>query len=66
MSSFAEKFWENILTYFHKFSAKLFRFWSKNGWFYNILEKIKKKKKSAKMENLCRLARKTAFFFLMA
>ena len=37
---FAEKFWENILIYFQKFSAKMFRFWSKNGWFYKILEKF--------------------------
>ena len=35
---FAEKFWENILTYFQKFSAKIFRFWSKNDRFYKILE----------------------------
>ena len=28
------------------------RFWSKNCWFYKILEKLKKKKKSAKTENL--------------
>ena len=35
---FSEKFWDNILTYFQKFSAKVFRFWSKNSWFYKILE----------------------------
>ena len=28
---FAEQFWENILTCFQKFSAKIFRFWSKSG-----------------------------------
>ena len=27
---FAEKFWENILTYFQKISAKIF------SWFYNL------------------------------
>ena len=44
---FAEKFWENILTYFQKFSAKIFRFWSKNSWFLQDfdLEKLKKLKK---------------------
>ena len=31
---FSEKFWENILTYFQKFSAKIL---VKNGWFYKIL-----------------------------
>ena len=39
---FGRKFWENILTHFQKFSAKIFRFWSKNDWFYKILEKLKK------------------------
>ena len=29
--TFCRKIWENILTYFQKFSAKSFRFWSKNG-----------------------------------
>ena len=52
LTLFAEKFWENILTYFQEFSAKSFRFWSKNGWLYKILEN--EKKKSAKMENLGR------------
>ena len=37
---FAEKLWENILTYFQEFLAKIYRFWSKNGWFYKILEKF--------------------------
>ena len=46
LTFFAEKFWENI---FLKFSAKTFRFSSKNSWFYKIFEK---KKKSAKTENL--------------
>ena len=36
---FAENFLENVLTYFQKFSAKMFRFWSKSCWFYKILEK---------------------------
>ena len=57
LTSFAKKFWENNLTYFQIFSAKIFRFWSKNGWFYKILQnekKKKKKKKSAKTENLGR------------
>ena len=36
---FCRKIWENILTCFQKFSAKSFRFWSKNGWFYKILGK---------------------------
>ena len=40
LTFFAEKFWENILTYFQKFLAKIFKFWSKNGWFYKILEKF--------------------------
>ena len=40
LTFFAEKFWENILTYFQKVSAKMFRFLSKNGWFYKILEKF--------------------------
>ena len=48
---FAEKFWENILSYFQNYLAKIFRFWSNNSWFYKILEKLKKKK-SVKMENL--------------
>ena len=35
------------MTYFQKISVKIFfRFWSKNGWFYKILEKLKKKKNS--------------------
>ena len=37
--TFGRKFWENILTYFQKISAKTFRFWSKDGWFYMILDK---------------------------
>ena len=51
---FAEKFWENILTYFQKFSAKIFRFWSKNNWFYKIWKNNQQRKKTAKMENLGR------------
>ena len=45
MHIFAEKNWENILTYFQfsTISAKIFRFWSKNGWFYKSLAKIHKK-----------------------
>ena len=38
---FAEKFWETILTYFQKFSAKIVRFWSKK-WL--ISKDLKKKK----------------------
>ena len=48
LTYFEEKFWENILTYFQKFSAKIFRFWS------NRQKKKKKKEKSAKTENLGR------------
>ena len=46
LTFFKEKFWENILTYFQKFSAKNFRFWSKYGWFYKILEKMKETKQN--------------------
>ena len=38
LTFFAETFWENMLTYFQKLSGKISRFWSKNGWFYKILE----------------------------
>ena len=44
LTFFAEKLWKNILTYFQQISAKIFRFWSKIGWFYNILETLEKKK----------------------
>ena len=58
-----KSFGKNILTYFQKFSVKSFIFWSKNGWFYKILEKFKKKKKkSAKMENLGQSRPKNRFF----
>ena len=52
LTLFAEKFWENILTIFKNFQLQFFRFWSKNDWFYKILEKLEKKKKSAKAETL--------------
>ena len=58
---FAEKFWENILT--SKFSAKIFQILVKKQLILQDFGKIKKKKKkSAKMENLGRCARKTFFF----
>ena len=59
---FAEKFWENILTYFQKFAAKIFRFWWKNGWFYKILEKLKTENLPKRKIWVCR-ACKTFFFF---
>ena len=43
LTFFAEKFRENMLSYFQEFSAKIFAFWSKNGWFYKILDKLNKK-----------------------
>ena len=59
LTFFVEKFWENILTYFQKFSTKIFRVWSKNNWFHKILEKI-----PAKTESLGRSRLKNSFFFL--
>ena len=56
---FTETFWENILTYFQKFSAKIFRFWSKNSWFYKILEKKNLPKRKIWVGRTC----KTGFFF---
>ena len=38
IDTFAEKFWENILTYFQKFQQKFLDFDQKNGSFYKILE----------------------------
>ena len=53
---FAEKFWENVLTYFQKFSAKKVLDLEKNGWLYKILEKSKtKKKKKKKKLTKCRI-----------
>ena len=51
-----QKIWKksDILTYFQKFSAKIFLFWSKKGWFSKILEKFEEKKMSVKTENLSR------------
>ena len=45
---FLRKKIEKYFELFSKFSAKILRFWSKNGWFYKILEK------SAQTENLGR------------
>ena len=59
----AEKFGENISTYFQKISARIFRFWSKNGWFYKILEKFIKKKILPKQKIWVSRARQTGFFF---
>ena len=63
---FAEKIWENIWTYFQKFSAKMFRFWSKNGWFYKILEIKKKNLPKWKIWVSRACARKTGFFFFLS
>ena len=43
LTFFTKNIWENILTYFYKFSSKILRFWSENGWFCKIFEKLKKK-----------------------
>ena len=50
------------LTYFQKFSAKIYRFWSRNGWFDNILEKLKKKKNLPKRTIWVGRACKTVLF----
>ena len=61
----AEKFWENILTYFQNFSAKIFRFWSKKGWFYKILEKfLKKICQNGKFGSVVPVKRFFFFFFM--
>ena len=60
-----KKFWENILTYFQRFSAKLFRFWSKKQLILQNFGKIKKeKRKICQNEKIwAGRARKTGFFF---
>ena len=43
LSFFAEKFFENILTHSQKFSAKIFRFWSKKWLILQDFGKLRKK-----------------------
>ena len=47
----AEKLWENIQTYFQKFSVEIFGLWSKNSWIYKILTQFKKTKQNKFSQN---------------
>ena len=60
---FVEIFLKNILIYFKKFSAKILRFWTKIGWFYKILAKLKKKN-LPKWEKNGSVAHVKHFFFV--
>ena len=57
------QFCRKVLGKYVDLFSKIFRFWSKNGWFYKILEKLEKK--STKTENLGQSRPKNSFLLFV-